>query len=100
MVFKYLQTILCPTERIQHLGIIAKKRMSAQGGRLCLANEIILRNQQAISTTKYESTWSEVARTFMGMPLASASSLGLSKANRVSFRGFSKDGLLAARGPK
>lgn len=45
-------------------------------------------------------TWSEVAREDNLVPSATTSSLGRSKEMRVSFKGFSKTGLLDASGPK
>ena len=46
------------------------------------------------------NTWREAARACRGNAFPRASSLGRSKAKRVSFNGFNKAGSQAAKGPK
>lgn len=57
-----------------------------------MTNSIIL-NQVHI-------TWREAAKASKGKALPIASSFGRSKAKRVSFKGFNREGSLAAKGPK
>lgn len=45
-------------------------------------------------------TWREAAKASKGKAFPRASSFGRSKARRVSFKGFNREGSLAAKGPK